>query len=72
MLIPLPFCRGSLHVTKPYYIPADATKEELEKYRQEIENELNMLTLNADKVFGLPKIEPGVAAKPKRKREDKE
>ncbi|MBR5482782.1 MAG: lysophospholipid acyltransferase family protein [Alphaproteobacteria bacterium] len=72
MLIPLPFCRGSLHVTKPYYIPADATKEELEKYRQEIENELNMLTLNADKVFGLPKIEPGVAAKPKRKREEKE
>ncbi len=72
MLIPLPFCRGSLHVTKPYYIPADATKEDIEKYRQEIENELNMLTLKADKIFGLPKIEPGVAAKPKRKHEEKE
>ncbi len=72
MLIPLPFCRGTLHVTKPYYIPADATKEDIEKYRQEIENELNMLTLRADKIFGLPKIEPGVAAKPKRKREEKE
>ena len=72
MLISLPFCRGTLHVTKPYYIPADATKEDVEKYRQEIENELNMLTLRADKIFGLPKIEPGVAAKPKRKREEKE
>ena len=71
MLIPLPFCRGIVHVTKPYYIPADATDEDLEKYRQEIENELNGLTLRADQVLKLPKIEPGVAAKTKKRKEPK-
>lgn len=30
MLLPPPFCRGVLHVTKPYYIPADASDEDLE------------------------------------------
>lgn len=66
MLIPLPFCRGILRVTKPYYIPADATDEDLEKYRQEIEKELNELTLRADKVLGISPIEPGVCAKTKK------
>ena len=72
MLIPLPFCRGIVHVTKPYYIPADATDEDLEKYRQEIENELNAMTLRADKVLGIKYIQPGVAAKPKRHQEEDE
>ncbi len=72
MLIPLPFCRGIVHVTKPYYIPADATDEELENYRQEIENELNELTLRADKILGIKYIEPGVAAKNKHKHEEKQ
>ena len=72
MLIPLPFCRGIVHVTKPYYIPADANDEVLEKYRQEIENEMNELTLRADKVLGLRKIEPGVSAKEKRRQEEQQ
>lgn len=66
MLLPPPFCRGIMHVTKPYYIPADASDEDLEKYRQEIENEMNELTFRADRRFNLPKIEPGVAAKSKK------
>ena len=66
MIVPFPFCRGTLHITKPYYIPATATDEELEQYRQQLENEMNSLTLKADRVFGLPKIEPGVSAKPKK------
>ena len=66
MLVPFPFCRGILHITKPYYIPADASDENLERYRQEIEDEMNMLTSKADRRFGLPKIEPGVSAKSKR------
>ena len=66
MLIPPPFSRGVLHITKPYYIPANASDEDLEYYRQQIEDELNMLTLKADKRFGLPVIEPGVTAKSKR------
>ncbi len=66
MLLPPPFCRGILHVTKPYYIPADATDEDLEKYRQEIEDDMNTLTYKADRRFGLPKIEPGICAKSKK------
>ena len=71
MMIPLPFCRGIVHVTKPYYIPEDASDEDLEKYRQEIEDELNSLTLRADKVLGIKYIEPGGEAKVKRNHEEK-
>jgi len=71
MLIPLPFCRGIVRVTKPYYIPSDATDEDLAKYRQEIENELNALTLSSDEILNIEHIEPGVAAKSKRKHEEK-
>lgn len=66
MMIPLPFCRGAVHVTKPYYIPADASAEDLARYKQEIEEELNTLTFKADRCFGIPKIEPGACAKRKR------
>ena len=66
MLLPPPFCRGTLHITKPYYIPANATDEELEQYRRQLEEEMNNLTFKADRVFGLPKIEPGVSAKQKK------
>ena len=72
MLIPPPFCRGILHVTKPYYVPADATDEDLEKYRQEIEDEMNNLTYKADKRFNISKIEPGVSTKSKRYQQNDE
>ena len=66
MLIPPPFCRGSLRITKPYYIPAGATAADLARYRQEIEDEMNELTLSADKNLGLEPIAIGVCAKKKR------
>lgn len=72
MLIPLPFCRGIIHVTKPYYVPADATKEDIEKCRQEIERELNELTLRSDRLLGLPAIELGVSAKNKKHKHKEE
>ena len=72
MLIPLPFCRGIVHVTQPYYIPEDATREEMEKYRQQIEDELNGFVLRDDQVLGLKKIEPGVVAKVKRHQEEEQ
>ena len=71
MLLPLPFSRGIISITKPYYIPQDATPEDIEKYRQEIETELNQMTHHADKVLGLPYIEPGVSAKTKRHLKEK-
>lgn len=72
MLIPFPYCRGVLHITKPYYIPAAASDEELEKYRQEIETDLNNLTFKADRRLGIQKIEPGVCAKSKRYKDKEE
>jgi len=66
MMIPLPFCRGIVYITKPYYIAADASPEDLSKIKQEIEDELNTLTYKADRRFGIAKIEPGVCAKQKR------
>ena len=66
MLFPLPYSRGILNITEPYYIPENATPEDIEKYRQAIENELNEMTHRSDKVLGLPYIEPGVTAKVKR------
>ncbi|MBR1648447.1 MAG: lysophospholipid acyltransferase family protein [Alphaproteobacteria bacterium] len=70
MLIPLPFCRGIVRLTKPYYIPQNATESEIKKYQKEIEDELNELTLSSDRILGLPAIVPGVCAKSKRKKKE--
>jgi len=70
MMLPLPFCKGVMYVTKPFYIPHDATKEDIEKYKLEIEEELNNLTYKADLRMGIPKIEPGIAKKGKKHKKD--
>ena len=59
MLLPLPFQKGIVAVTKPFFIEKNTPKEELEKYRVQIENELNKLTWQLDNELGLPKIEQG-------------
>lgn len=59
LLLPLPFCKGIYAVTKPYFIPADATSEQMEEYRQKIEDDLNNLTWDLDKKMGLPYIAKG-------------
>lgn len=66
MMLPPPFCKGVLYMTKPFYIPADASDEDLAKYRLEIEEELNTLTHKADRQMGIPYIEAGVSKKSKR------
>lgn len=66
MMVPFPFCRGVFYVTKPFYIPADASSEDIKKYRNEIEEELNNLTYKADLKMGIPKIEVGVMKKKKK------
>ena len=65
MLIPPVFSQGVTYATKPYYIPENASKKELENYRLEIENDLNNLMHNADKMMGVPYIEAGKEAKKK-------
>lgn len=66
MLFPKPFNRGICAVTKPMIIPADAGKEELEKYRLRFEKELNDLTWKIDAELGLPYIPQGTLPKKKR------
>ena len=72
MLIPLPFQKGMYAITEPVFIPAEATTEELEQYRQKIEQELNELTWELDKKMGLPFIAQGTVAKKSRKQAQKE
>jgi lysophospholipid acyltransferase (LPLAT)-like uncharacterized protein len=67
MLVPLPFHKGMYAITEPVFIPADASAEELEKYRLQIETTLNELTWRLDKEMGLPFIEQGSVPKKSRK-----
>jgi len=59
MLLPLPFQKGIVAVTKPFFIEKNTPKEKLEEYRLQIENEMNKLTWQLDKELNLPKIEQG-------------
>lgn len=67
MLLPLPFHRGMYAITEPFFVPKDATKEQLEEYRQQLENKLNELTWKLDKEMGLPFIPQGKEAKKSRR-----
>ena len=65
MLVPLPFHKGMYAITEPVFIPENTTDEELEIYRQKIEQTLNELTWKLDKEMGLPFIAQGKEAKKK-------
>lgn len=67
MLIPLPFHKGMYAITEPFFVPPDASPEQLEEYRQKMENILNDLTWKLDKQMGLPYIEKGKTPKKSRK-----
>lgn len=67
MLIPLPFHKGMYAITEPIFIPADATTEQMEEYRQAVENRLNNLTWELDKKMGIPHIEKGKVPKKSRR-----
>ncbi len=67
MLIPLPFHKGMYAITEPTFIPADATPEQLEEYRQKIENDLNELTWKLDREMGVPYIAKGKRPRKSRK-----
>lgn len=68
MLVPLPFHRGMYAITEPFFVPKDATKEQLEEYRKKLEDNLNGLTWKLDKEMGLPFIPQGKEAKKSRRR----
>lgn len=68
MMIPYPFNKGICCFTEPFYVPADATDDELENYRLEIEKKLNNLNYGADKKMGIPPTKPGNKIKNKNDR----
>ena len=66
MMIPLPFSEGICELIGPYYVPQNASEQEMEEIRQRIETELNQTCFAADKLMGIEKITPGSTAKKKR------
>jgi len=51
-LIPKPFAKVVIHYAKPIWVPASATKDELEQYRKLFEQRLNDVTRLCDEYFG--------------------
>ena len=68
MLVPLPFHKGMYAITEPFFVPEDATREQLEEYRKKLEGILNELTWKLDKEMGLPFIPQGTEAKKSRRK----
>lgn len=50
--INLPFSKGALVWGEPIYVPRDADPETLEQVRQKVEDELNAVTEEADRIVG--------------------
>lgn len=63
MMLPLPFGRGIYIITEPIYIPTNATEEELEGYRQRVEDILNQISYESDRQVGIDPITPSDRAK---------
>ncbi|MEH6629979.1 MAG: lysophospholipid acyltransferase family protein [Halopseudomonas aestusnigri] len=56
--LPLPFSRGIILWGTPILVERNASKEKLEFYRQQLEKQLNDLTVEADLTYGHPFIDP--------------
>ncbi len=68
-VIALPFGRGVVLWGPPFYVAADADKAALEEARQTLEERLNALTAEADRMVGTEPVEPaGEAARAKGER----
>lgn len=72
MLIPPLFSQGIFDVLGPYFIPEEATDQEMEEQQQKIQNDMNESLFNLDKECGIPKVELGKISKKKLKKEKKE
>lgn len=63
-VLPLPFSRGVYIFGAPLEIPAGAGLQEIEALRLELEDRLNSITAEADRMCGRPAIEPAEAPPP--------
>ena len=61
-VIALPFGRGVYLWGAPLYVPSDADKAALEEARLTLEERLNALTAQADRMVGVEPIEPAASA----------
>lgn len=61
-LIALPFSRGVYLWGAPIHVPRDADDDEMEACRRALEDALNKLTLEADRLVGVGPVEPAGAA----------
>ncbi len=59
--LPLPFSRGIIIAAPPIFVSKDADEDELERCRAVLETSLNAITLEADRYFGQPAVEPADA-----------
>ena len=57
-MVPLPFGRGVFVWSEPIYVPDGADSETLEKARRRVEERLNQITREADRLCGWPAMEP--------------
>jgi lysophospholipid acyltransferase (LPLAT)-like uncharacterized protein len=51
MMVPKPFSRASFYITSPLAVPPDATEEQLENYRQQVQDALERARLGAEAKF---------------------
>jgi lysophospholipid acyltransferase (LPLAT)-like uncharacterized protein len=58
MILPLPFARGVFVWGEPIYVAPDADEAALEKARGQVEEALNALTRDADRLLGQEPITP--------------
>ncbi len=65
MMLPKPFTNIILKTTDPIFIPKNLKDEELEQTRKSVEDELNTITLQADKLCDIEEIEIGYVRKKK-------
>ncbi len=56
-LIPKPFSKAVIMIGKPIYVPLEATPQQLEEKREELEKSLVELTQRADSYFSLKRLE---------------
>jgi lysophospholipid acyltransferase (LPLAT)-like uncharacterized protein len=57
-IVPLPFSRGAFVIADPIFVPRDADADAIESARKTIEDEINRVTFEADRLVGAPIIEP--------------
>ncbi len=62
-VLPLPFGRGIIIWGTPVVVPADADARDIAKYKDQIENEMNIFLADADRRLGHDPIDPAPRTK---------